>query len=59
MTRLAASAFLALSVAVSVWCFRGIVHRYQTLLGFPWLLSVGFAAAAAAAVFALHALINP
>ncbi len=43
---------------LAAWCFRGIVRRYKTLLGFPWLLSVAFAAAAVAAVFALHVLLS-
>jgi len=47
--------FLA-SLALSVCCFRGIVLRYRRPSGFPWLFSLGFAAAAMAALFALRAL---
>jgi hypothetical protein len=56
MIRLAYALLLPVTLAVSAWCFRGIVRRYRTLRGFPWLLSVTFAAAATAAVLALHAL---
>jgi hypothetical protein len=56
MTRIAASIILPLTLAIAAWSFRGIVRRYRTLRGFPWLLSVVFAAAAVVAVFALHAL---
>jgi hypothetical protein len=58
MTPLAAVVALLASTALSAWCFRGIVRRYQTLLGFPWLLSAAFAAAAVVAVFALHILLG-
>jgi hypothetical protein len=58
MSQLAAAILLPVSLAVSAWCFRGIVRRYRTLRGFPWLLSLGFAAAAAVAVLALHALLE-
>ena len=56
MTPLAAAFILPLSLALSVWSFVGIVRRYRTAHGFPWLLSVAFAAAATAAVLALHVL---
>jgi hypothetical protein len=56
MTKLAAALLMPVCLAVTAWCFRGIVRRYRTLLGFPWLLSVAFAAAATAAVLALHIL---
>jgi len=59
MTRLAAALLLPFSLAFAAWSFRGIVRRYRTLLGFPWLLSAGFAAAAIAAVLALHAVLDP
>jgi hypothetical protein len=59
MTRLAAALLLVLSLAAAMWSFCGIVRRYRTLHGFPWLLSAVFAAAATAAVLALHALLNP
>ncbi len=58
MSKLAAAVLLPISLAFAAWSFRGIVRRYRTLLGFPWLLSAVFAAAAVAAVFALHALIG-
>jgi hypothetical protein len=58
MTALAAAVLLTVSFILAAWCFRGIVRRYRTLLGFPWLPAVGFAAAAVAAVFALHALLG-
>jgi hypothetical protein len=58
MTALAAAILLTVSVILAAWCFRGIVRRYRTLLGFPWLLSVAFAAAAVVAVFALHVLLS-
>ena len=59
MTSLAASITLPLSVAAATLCFRGIVLRYRTLYGFPWLLSAGFGAAAIVAILALHALLDP
>jgi len=59
MTQLAAAVLLPFSVALSVWYFRGIVHRYRTLHGFPWLLSVCFAAASTVAILVLHVLLNP
>ena len=59
MTILSATLSLILSVALAAWCFSGIVRRYRKISGFPWLFSFGFAAAATAAVFALHALLSP
>ncbi|HSA96035.1 MAG TPA: hypothetical protein VLJ16_08290 [Acidobacteriota bacterium] len=59
MSRLAAAIVLAGCLPLSGWCLRGIIRRYRTLLGFPWLLSLAFAAAAIAAVLALHALLEP
>jgi hypothetical protein len=56
MTPMAAAFLLPAALVLSAWCFRGIVRRYRTLLGFPWLLSVSFAAAATVAVLALHVL---
>jgi len=56
MVRLVCALLLSAALVLSAWCFRGIVRRYRTLLGFPWLLSVSFAAAAAVAVLALHVL---
>jgi len=58
VTQIAAVVTLLVSIVCSVWCFRGIVRRYQTLRGFPWLLSAAFAAAAVVAVFALHVLLD-
>jgi len=59
MTELAAVVLLPITLAFAIWSFRGIIRRYRTLLGFPWLLSVAFAAAAVIAIFALHVLLNP
>ena len=59
MSRLAAAIILPCCLAASAWCFRGIIRRYRTLLGFPWLLSVTFAAAAIVAVLALEVLLEP
>jgi len=59
MTELAAAVLLPITLAFAIWSFRGIIRRYRTLLGFPWLLSVAFAAAAVIAIFALHVLLNP
>jgi hypothetical protein len=56
MTKLASALLIPVCLAAAAWCFRGIVRRYRTLLGFPWLLSVTFAAAATVAVLALHIL---
>jgi len=58
MTMITATLSLILSVAFAAWCFSGIVRRYRKISGFPWLFSFGFAAAATAAVFALHALVS-
>jgi len=59
MTSPAAAILLPVSLALAAWSFRGIVRRYRTLRGFPWLLAAVFAAASTAAVFALHALVAP
>ncbi len=56
VTTMTAAIFLPLALALSAWSFRGIVRRYSTLRGFPWLLSVAFAAAAIMALLALHVL---
>ncbi|OGD17325.1 MAG: hypothetical protein A2V76_06945 [Candidatus Aminicenantes bacterium RBG_16_63_14] len=58
MTTISATLSLILSVVLAAWCFCGIVRRYRRISGFPWLFSLGFAAAATAAVFALHALLS-
>jgi hypothetical protein len=56
MTTMTATLFLSSALAMSAWSFRGIVRRYRTLRGFPWLLSAVFAAAAITAVLTLHVL---
>jgi len=56
MSTMTVAVLLPLALAASAWTFRGIVRRYRTLRGFPWLLSVAFAAAAIAALLALHVL---
>ncbi len=56
MTSVAAGLSFLASLALSVWSFRGIVLGYRRAPGFPWLPSLGFAAAATAALFALRAL---
>jgi hypothetical protein len=53
---MSASVLLPVALALAAWSFRGIVRRYRTLRGFPWLLSAGFAAAAITALLALHVL---
>jgi len=58
MTTTAAGFTLLASLALSALCFRGIVLRYRRPSGFPWLWSLGFAAASTAALFALRALIK-
>jgi len=42
---------------LAIWSFAGIVRGYRRLGGVPWLASLVFAAAAIAAVLALHALL--
>ena len=51
-----AAVLLPVALVLSAWTFRGIVRRYQTWGGFPWLHSAGFAAAALTALLALHVL---
>ncbi len=59
MTSLAAVLVLLPSAAVAVWSFGWIVRWYRKPpTAFPWLLSLIFAAAAVAAILALHALIG-
>jgi hypothetical protein len=53
---MAASVLLAASLAGAAWGFAGIVRKYRKLSGFPWARALVFAAAAAAALIALHAL---
>jgi len=56
LSPLAAWLLLALCSAVAVWSFVWIIRWYRKPYGFPWVLSLIFAAAAIGAVFALHAL---
>ncbi len=58
MTRFSASLLLIASVAVSAWSFRGILRRYRSLRGFPWLLSLAMAAASVAGIYAIYALLH-
>ena len=59
MTPLAAVPVLLASAGVAAWSFIWIVRWYRKPpTAFPWLLSLIFAAAAVAAIFALHALIG-
>jgi hypothetical protein len=46
---------LLFSISAAAVCFREIVRRYRKISGFPWLSSLGFAAAAMTAIVALHA----
>jgi hypothetical protein len=48
---------LAVSLGISVLSFSAIVRGYRHRGRVPWLASLVFAAAATAAVFALHALL--
>ncbi len=57
MTPLAAALILASCAVVAAWSFYGIIRWYKWPYGFPWILSLLFAAAALGAIFALHALI--
>ena len=59
MTAAAALLLLGGSFAAAVGCFLGIVRRYGQRGGrFPWLFSLGFAAASIAALAALRALLG-
>lgn len=59
MTTAAAVILLAVTLAMATGCFLGIVRRYRKLGGgFPWLFSLGFAAASLAALAALRALLG-
>ncbi len=59
VTTAAAFILFAASFAVATGCFLGIVRRYRKLGGgFPWLFSLGFAAASIAALAALRALLG-
>jgi hypothetical protein len=53
-----ATAFLVLSGALAIWSFAGIVRGYSRPGGVPWLASLVFAAAAIAALLALHTLLT-
>ena len=57
MTLTLVTVSLITSIALAVWSFVGIVKGYRRRSGLPWLASIVFAAAATAAVFALHALL--
>ena len=46
------------SISVAAISFAGIVRRYRKISGFPWLSSLGFAAASMIAIVALHALLS-
>lgn len=48
---------LIVSLAVSARSFSLIVRGYRRRTGIPWVASIVFAAAAIAAIFALHALL--
>jgi hypothetical protein len=59
VTTAAAFILFAASLALAAGCFLGIVRRYRKLGGrFPWLFSIGFAAASIAALAALRALLG-
>jgi hypothetical protein len=58
MTKISAALSLIISIALAAWYFSKIVNRYRKISGFPWLSSLGFAAAATLAVFALHVLFS-
>jgi hypothetical protein len=49
---------LLFSISAAAVCFLEIVRRYRRISGFPWLSSLGFAAAAMTAIVALHALLS-
>ena len=49
---------LLLSISIAALCFLEIVRRYRRISGFPWLSSLGFAAAAMTAIVALRALLS-
>jgi hypothetical protein len=49
---------LLFSISVAAVSFLEIVRRYRKISGFPWLSSLGFAAAAMTAIVALHALFS-
>jgi hypothetical protein len=59
VTKASAFILLAASLAMAAGCFLVIVRRYRKLGGgFPWLISLGFAAAAIVALAALRSLIG-
>jgi hypothetical protein len=49
---------LLFSISVAARSFLEIVRRYRRISGFPWLSSLGFAAAALTAIVALHTLLS-
>ncbi len=58
MTALLPALSLTVSTAAAVLSFLRIVRRYRLVYGLPWLSSLVFAAAAAAAILSLHALVT-
>jgi hypothetical protein len=58
MTLPAAWVLLFASLVSAAGCFAGIVRRYRTLLGFPWLLSLALAASSLLGIFALYTLLH-
>lgn len=59
MTTAAAVILFAASLVAAIGFFLSIVRRYRKLGGrFPWLCSLGFAAASIAALAALRALLG-
>jgi hypothetical protein len=59
MTKVAAVILLMSGFPLAAWSFREIVRGYRHGAGFPWLPSLGFAAASVAALAALRALLAP
>jgi hypothetical protein len=49
---------LLFSISAAAMSFLEIVRRYRRISGFPWLSSLGFAAAAITAIVALHAFLS-
>jgi uncharacterized membrane protein YidH (DUF202 family) len=49
---------LLFSISAAAMSFQEIVRRYRRISGFPWLSSLGFAAAAMTVIVALHALLS-
>jgi hypothetical protein len=49
---------LAFSAGWALVMFREIIRAYHRIAGFPWLAALSFAAAAASAIMAMHALLS-